>query len=100
MTNMAQDCSAFLVQNDAANITQQTLYAGVIAERNARVQANKDVNSVQRYKKISVAIDDFNNLQKETAETTRLRMEAKKLASVRSSAVAHQVDSLLANKYV
>ena len=46
MNNLATDCSAFLIQNDAANITQQTLYAGVIAERNSRVNALKDVNTV------------------------------------------------------
>ncbi len=62
VSGLAEDCSKFLVQHDAANITQQTLYQGVIAERNARMQTLKDAHSVDRYSRISAAIDDFNAL--------------------------------------
>lgn len=65
-TKFGDDAARFLVNNDAQNLSQQTLYTGVIHERQNMERIEKDMRVVDRHGKISAALSDFNSLQART----------------------------------
>ena len=66
--------------HDAKNLSQETLYKQVIEERNKFIAKTNSKYRVDRPKRITGAIDDFNNLQKRVESRRKIKSYAVQLA--------------------
>ena len=99
VSEIGTQVTQFMAQNDSASLNQQTIYLGVIEERNRLVSELKDVQQVKRHEIIGSAISDFNEVEVQADRIAKLRREAQSIAASQSKSVQASLLDLFECKY-